>query len=239
MITLNADVGESFGIHTFGHDDELVKVIDIANVACGFHAGDPTTMRETIEKLASSGVRVGAHPGLPDLVGFGRREMRLDPDELTDIVRYQVGALVGFLDAIGVPLSHIKPHGALYGMTAREPRLMDGVCDVAAQYGVPVLGMPGTGHEQVADQRAVPFIAEFYVDLGYDDAGALVIERRPQATDPDAAAVRASLALNEGVVVTPSGRRLPVRVDSVCVHADTRNAIDVARAVRRIIDLGR
>ncbi|GAB6987002.1 5-oxoprolinase subunit PxpA [Nocardioides pyridinolyticus] len=234
-ISLNSDMGESFGLHSFGNDDGLLEIIDTANVACGFHAGDPSVLRETVEKAVAAGITVGAHPGLPDLVGFGRREMKLTAEEVRDIVRYQVGALVGFLSATGAQLDHIKPHGSLYGMVARDEELMDAVCDVAVQYAVPVFGMAGTAHERVAERRDVPFVAEFYVDLPYRADGSLVIARRPHATPVADAVERARLALTEGVAVAQTGERFPMRVDSICVHSDTPNAIDVAAAVRGVI----
>lgn len=234
-VSLNSDMGESFGIHSFGNDDALLPLVDAANVACGFHAGDPVGIRETVAKAAAAGVAVGAHPGLPDAVGFGRREMKLFPEEVRDLVLYQVAALKGYLDAEGVPLRHIKPHGSLYGMVARDEQLMDAVCDVAVQYGVPVYGMAGTAHERVAARRDVGFVAEFYVDLGYRADGSLVIVRRPHATPPRLAADRARLALTEGLVETESRRRIPVRFDSICVHSDTPNAADVATAVRQVL----
>lgn len=236
MVTLNSDMGEAFGIHSFGNDDQLTKLIDTANVACGFHAGDPTGIRETVEKAVAAGVTVGAHPGLPDLVGFGRREMKLERDETADLVRYQVGALVGFLHDAGTELDHIKPHGSLYGMAARQPEIMDAVCDVAVQYGVPVLGMAGTEHERVADKRGVPFIAEFYVDLGYRADGSLIIARRPRATPVEEAKQRAHKALTEGLATADTGEDFEMRVDSICVHSDTPNAVDVAQAVREVIN---
>lgn len=236
QITINSDMGEAVGIHSFGHDDALLEVIDTANVACGFHAGDPTGIRETVTKAAAAGVTVGAHPGLPDLIGFGRREMKLDPDELRDIVRYQVGALVGFLQAEGIPLDHIKPHGSLYGMVARDEALMHSVCDVAEQYSVSVYGIAGTIHERVAESRGVPFVGEVYVDLGYRADGSLIIVRRPQATPIDVATERARLAVAEGVVLADTGERLPVQFDSICVHSDTPNATEVGRAVRSVVD---
>jgi len=238
MVTLNADMGESFGIHTFGNDEGLVKLIDAANIACGFHAGDPTTMRETISMALAGGVSVGAHPGLPDLVGFGRREMRLEPEEVADIVRYQVGALHAFLAAEGVALSHIKPHGALYGMTARDQTLMDAVIQVAEQFSVPVYGMPNTAHERSATEHGVPFVAEFYVDLDYAGDGTLLITRRLHATRPDEAAARARLAITDGIAIASSGQRIPVRVDTICVHSDTHNAFAVAEAVRAELTAG-
>lgn len=235
-VSLNADMGESFGIHSFGHDDALLPLIDTANVACGFHAGDPVGMHETVAKAAAADVKVGAHPGLPDPVGFGRREMRLFPEEVRDLVLYQVGALVAFLNVEGLALDHIKPHGSLYGMVARDEDLMDALCDVAAQYGVPVYGMAGTAHESVAARRGVGFVAEFYVDLGYRADGSLIIARRPHATPVEIAVQRARLALTEGSAEADTGERLRVRVDSICVHSDTPNAVEVATAVRQVID---
>ncbi|RYF53634.1 MAG: 5-oxoprolinase subunit PxpA [Comamonadaceae bacterium] len=235
MVTLNSDMGESFGIHSFGNDDKLVELIDTANVACGFHAGDPTGIRETVQKALQGNVTVGAHPGLPDLIGFGRREMKLERDEAADLVRYQVGALVGYLAAERVQLDHIKPHGALYGMAARDEEIMDAVCDVAVQYEVPVFGMAGTAHERVAEKRGVPFLAEFYVDLGYRADGSLIIARRPRATPVEEAAERARIALTEGYATADTGEKIPMRVETICVHSDTPNAVEVAQAVRNVL----
>jgi 5-oxoprolinase (ATP-hydrolysing) subunit A len=235
-ISINSDIGESFGIHSFGNDERLLPLIDTANVACGFHAGDPVGIHEIVTKAGAAGISVGAHPGLPDPVGFGRREMKLFPEEVRDIVLYQVGALSGFLDAEGLPLDHIKPHGSLYGMLARDEQLMDAVCDVAVQYGVPVYGMAGTAHEDVAKRRGVGFVSEFYVDLGYRADGSLIIPRRPHATPPELAVTRARRAVAEGVAEADTGELVPVRVESICVHSDTPNAVDVATAVRRELD---
>lgn len=239
-ITVNADMGESLGIHSFGNDERLLGLVDTVNVACGFHSGDPGSMRTTVQAAAAAGVSIGAHPGLPDLVGFGRREMTLTPDEVRDLVRYQVGALHAFLGVEGVPLDHIKPHGSLYGMVARDEELMDAVCEVAADFGVGVFGMPGTHHESAAERWGVPFTAEFYVDLGYRADGGLVISRRPSPTPPELAAQRARQALTEGTTRAVTGEVLPVRLDSICVHSDTPGAAEVAAAVRAVLDdLGR
>lgn len=234
-IAINSDMGESLGIHSFGNDPGLLPLIDAANVACGFHAGDPTNIRLTVEAAAEAGIRIGAHPGLPDIWGFGRREMKLDADEVRDIVAYQVGALSGFLKAQGVPLSHIKPHGSLYGMVARDPALMESVCDVAEVYGVGVYGMAGTHHQSVAQARGIPFTAELYVDLAYRADGSLIIVRRPKATPPDVAAERARRALVDGIVVADTGEEIPMSFESICVHSDTPNAVDVALAVREVV----
>lgn len=235
-ITINSDMGESLGLHSFGNDEALLGLIDTANVACGFHSGDPSGIRATVEAAAATGVSVGAHPGLPDIVGFGRRAMQLFPEEVRDLVQYQVGALVGFLQAAGQALSHIKPHGALYGMVARDEALMDAVCDVALRYQVPVVGMSGTAHERVAHRRGVGFLAEFYVDLEYAADGSLIIDRRPHATPVERATERTRLALTDKVAIAVTGERIPMRVDTICVHSDTPNAIEVARAVRAVLN---
>ena len=234
-VTINSDMGESLGIHSFGNDPGLLPLIDSANVACGFHAGDPTNIRMTVEAAAEAGITVGAHPGLPDIWGFGRREMKLDADEVRDIVRYQVGALSGFLKAVGIPLNHIKPHGSLYGMVARDASLMESVCDVAETYGVGVYGMAGTPHEEVARRRGIAFTAELYVALAYRADGSLIIVRRPHATPPEVASERARLALEDGLIKADTGETFPVTFDSICVHSDTPNAVDVAMAVRALV----
>ena len=235
-ITVNSDMGESFGIHSFGNDDGLLDLIDTANVACGFHSGDPVGIHDTVTKAARAGVTVGAHPGLPDLAGFGRREMKLLPDEVRDLVLYQVGALSAFLKAEGLPLDHIKPHGSLYGMVARDESLMEAVCDVAELYQVAVFGMAGSTHQVVADRRGVPFVGELYVDLAYRADGSLIIVRRPHATPPELAAERALRGLDEGCVLADTGESVPVSFDSICVHSDTPGAVAAAQAVRTVVD---
>jgi UPF0271 protein len=150
-------------------------------------------------------------------------------------VRYQVGALAGFLAADGAALDHIKPHGALYGMAARDEDVMDAICDVAVQYGVPLFGMAGTAHERVAGKRDVRFVAELYVDLGYRADGSLIIARRPRATRVGEASQRARQAITEGFATADTGEKIPMRVDSICVHSDTPNAVEVAQAVRDVI----
>lgn len=229
-------MGEAFGLHTFGNDPALMEIIDVANVACGFHAGDPGVMEATVALAQRNGVRVGAHPGLPDLVGFGRREMKLTPQEVEDIIRYQVGALSGFLAKHRLPLNHIKPHGSLYGMLARDEDLMLGAVRVAGDYGVPVFGIAGTAHQRVAEREGVEFVGELYVDLDYNAEGGLIILRQPHATDPQRAAERARRAIEEGTVLAEDGTELPIEFGSICVHSDTPNAAEVAAAVRAVVD---
>ena len=234
--TVNSDLGEGIGLHRFGNDPELLQVVDLANVACGFHAGDPDVMSATVAAAVAHDVRIGAHPSLPDQWGFGRRAMVLTPAEVESLVRYQVGALTGFLRRHGAELHHLKPHGSLYGMVARDASLMEPVAAVAADYGAAVLGMAGTAHESVCAEHGVPFVAELYVDLDYDADGGLIIQRTPHATEPRTAAARVTQALAEGTVAAEGGTELTMRFDSVCVHSDAPGAPAVARAVREAID---
>ncbi|NLA65506.1 MAG: 5-oxoprolinase subunit PxpA [Leucobacter sp.] len=225
-------MGEAFALHTFGNDAALMQIIDVANVACGFHAGDPNVLEETVRLAARHGVAVGAHPGLPDLVGFGRREMKLTPDEVENLIRYQVGALSGFLKKYDLPLNHIKPHGSLYGMLARDEDLMLGAVKVAKDYQVPLFGIAGSAHQRVAEREGVSFVGELYVDLDYNPEGGLIILRQPHKTDPAAAAERVRRVMRDGVVLANDGTELRIDFTSVCVHSDTPNAVEVAHAVR-------
>ena len=158
-VAINCDMGESFGLYRIGDDKGIMPLISVANVACGFHASDPNHMRATVRLAQSHNVKVGAHPSLPDLQGFGRREMKIDREELANIIIYQVGALKGFLDAEGMPLNHIKPHGSLYGMAARMEHVAHAVCDAADVYKVPLFGMKGTLHEKIYTERGHDFVA--------------------------------------------------------------------------------
>jgi UPF0271 protein len=228
---LNSDMGEAFGIYDLGADADLMEHISLANVACGFHAGDPMVMRQTVRAAKAHGVGVGAHPSYPDLQGFGRRVMTMDRDELAATLVYQIGALKGFLDAEEMPLTHVKPHGALYGAAARDPEIAEAIADAAAEFGAPVMGMAGTEHERVYSARGLEFWAEYYVDLEYDDDGGLIITRKHIAYDPDEATARLERVVREGVAVSVSGKDIPMRADTVCVHSDTPGAADLARAV--------
>jgi UPF0271 protein len=233
--TINADMGESVGIHNFGNDTPLLEFVDTINVAGGLHAGDPTGIAQIVTLALDRGVSVGAHPGLPDIAGFGRREMALTAEEVRDLIRYQTGAVAAFVQSEGHKLHHIKPHGALFGMLARDERLMDAACDVAVQYGVPVFGLAGTAHERVAKRRGVSFVAEYYVDLDYTDDGMIVVNRSGSTRDLGEVAERASRALNEGSTISNTGNTVAVRAESFCVHSDLPNAVDVARTVRSVI----
>ncbi len=234
-LAINCDMGEGFGLYRCGDDAGMMPLITLANVACGFHASDPTVMHKTVRLAKQHGVRVGAHPSLPDLQGFGRREMRMDPKELTDCLIYQVGALKAFLDAEGMALNHIKPHGALYGMAARSEEIANAICDAADVFKVPLLGMARTKHEEIYTKRGFKFIPEFYVDLDYDKDGKLIITREHVAWDPEVAAKRTLRAITEKKVKTVDGNDIPMTADCICVHSDTPGAVAVAKAVKEAI----
>jgi UPF0271 protein len=235
MTLLNCDMGESFGLYRIGDDAGLMPLIDVANVACGFHASDYNHMRATVRLAKQHGVRVGAHPSLPDLQGFGRREMKIGREEMTNCIIYQIGALKGFLQAEGMELNHIKPHGSLYGMAAREEDIAHAICDAADVFKVPLFGMIGTLHETIYPARGHVFLSEFYADLDYTDAGSLIITREHGATDEAEAAAACTRAIMQGKVTSVGGVDVAVRADSICVHSDTPNAVSLAKAVRDAI----
>ena len=232
MALINCDMGESYGIWRLGDDSHIMPVIDLANVACGFHASDFNHMRATVRLAKAHGVGVGAHPSLPDRQGFGRREMRIGREELANCLIYQIGALAGFLQAEGVKLHHIKPHGSLYGMAARDPEIAHAIADAADVFKAPLVGMMGTEHERVYDARGHRFLAEAYVDLDYADDGALIISRDHPPVDPAEAAARGVRAARDGVVRSIGGRDIKVRAETICVHSDTPGALGIVEALR-------
>lgn len=231
-VMINCDMGEAFGLYRCGDDEGIMPFVTVANVACGFHASDPVVMRNTVRLAKKHGVLVGAHPSYPDLQGFGRREMKMDPEELTACIIYQVGALKGFLETNGMALNHIKPHGSLYGVSSRDEAVANAVADAAEAFGgVPVMGMANTTHEDVYTKRGLPFLAEYYTDLDYTDEGGLIITREHVAHDPEVAAAGAVRAVTEGKATSINGKEIPMRADAVCVHSDTPGAVELAAAV--------
>ena len=234
-ITLNCDMGEAFGLYKMGDDAGLMPLIGAANVACGFHASDFNHMRSTVRLAKQHGVKVGAHPSLPDLQGFGRREMKIARDELANCLIYQIGALKGFLAAEGLELSHIKPHGSLYGMAARMEETAHAVCDAADVFKVPLFGMINTHHQKIYTARGHRFVAEYYTDLDYTPEGGLIITREHAAKDPAEAAARSLRAIREGKTRSVSGTDVEVGAETICVHSDTPNAVAIASAVRAAV----
>jgi UPF0271 protein len=226
QLTINCDMGEGFGLYRLGDDAAMMAHIDLANVACGFHGSDPSIMRETVRLAKKCKVKVGAHPSLPDLQGFGRRAMVISPAEVTDIVTYQVGALKAFLDAEGLPLNHVKPHGALYGMAARDEKIATAIADAV---------LPFTAHETAYRDKGVELIPEFYADLEYDGDGNLILSRVHDAVDPAKAAARVLRMMRDHVVTTTAGRDIPVKAATVCVHSDTPSAVAIAAELDRVL----
>jgi UPF0271 protein len=235
-VDINCDMGESFGAYEIGADEEVLPHVTSANIACGFHGGDPTVMRKTVAAAAKLGVAVGAHPGLPDLAGFGRRAMQVTADEVYDLLIYQVGALFGFAKAQGVTLTHVKPHGALYNMAAAQPALADAIAravhDVDA--GLVLFGLAGSHLVKAAERAGLPSASEAFADRNYLHDGALVPRSRPDAmvTDVDEAVRRAVRMVREGVVPDVEGEEIPIRADTICVHGDGPNAVPLARGLR-------
>ena len=234
-IDLNADMGESFGMYPMGNDDAFMKYISSANVACGFHAGDSSVMRKTVGLAKRDGVQVGAHPGLPDLQGFGRREMNLTAEEVYDIVVYQVGALKAFVEAAGMKLHHVKPHGSLYGMAHRREEIAQAVCravkDIDPRLYLYIMKKGLIG--EVAQTLGLRCVFELYADLGYDAQGNLVITRHHEAQTADEVAARVVRMVKEGRVRTIAGGDIAIEGNSVCVHSDTPGSLEIVRTVRQ------
>lgn len=233
QIDVNADAGESFGRWTLGDDAELFRYVSSTNIACGFHAGDPSTMRAAVRAARDAGVAVGAHPGYPDLIGFGRRAMAMALEEVADAVVYQVGSLAAIAAGEGVALRHVKPHGALMGAICRDPDLAVGVATSVHRAGLalPMMLAPSEALDAIV-ASGLTVIPENAVDLDFDDLGLNIIEPRPAAKDPERVA-DVAVAAARGHVVTTSGTRLAMGLRSICVHGDRPNAVAVAAAVHR------
>ena len=238
MTKINCDMGESFGIYTAGNDEEIMPLIDIANVACGFHASDPNHMRKTIELAKKHSVKVGAHPSFPDLQGFGRREMKMPRLDIKNMIMYQVGALKSFLDEQRMPLNHIKPHGSLYVMAAKDENMAHAIADAVETFNVSIFGMANTCHEKVyKEERGLDFISEFYADLDYDENGKLVIAKGKNATyDSKIATDRVLRAVLEKKVTNTVGKDINVGCDTICVHSDTPNAVEIITSIKSAIN---
>ena len=239
-IDLNADLGESFGAYTIGMDEQVMAHITSANVACGWHAGDAMVMEKTVRAAAERGVAVGAHPGLPDLAGFGRRKMAITPAEARAYIQYQVGALWAFARGAGVPLQHVKPHGALYNMSAVDMELAVAVCEGIARVddSLILMGLAGSCHMEAARQVGIPVAGEVFADRGYQADGTLVPRGTPGAmiTDEDEAVRRVIRMVKDGVVEAVDGTLVPVQADSVCLHGDNPHAVAFAARLRRELE---
>jgi 5-oxoprolinase (ATP-hydrolysing) subunit A len=234
---LNSDMGESYGRWQLGNDAELMDVITSANIACGWHGGDPAVMRGTVELAVEKGVGIGAHVGLPDLLGFGRRRMQVTPDEIYDYAMYQSGALRAFAEAAGERLKHVKPHGAFYVMCAADETLAAALVRAVKALGddVVLFGM-GEIEPRLAADAGVGYVREGYVDLNYNNTGGLVIERNKGAWDPEDVAKRAVRLATKREVGTVEGDTLPLAVETICIHGDAPNSGEIARRLRQRLE---
>ena len=235
-VDLNCDLGESFGVYTMGMDAEVIPHVTSVNVACGYHAGDPLVMEKTVALAKRHHVAVGAHPGLPDLMGFGRRPMNVTPAEAGAYVKYQVGALMAFAAGHGIRLQHVKPHGALYNMAARDEALAKGIAEAIADVdsSLHLMGLAGSVMLTEAEKAGLPVISEVFADRAYSDDGSLVSRKLPGAGIHDAseAVARAVKMAKENKVISISGREIPIRADSICVHGDNAQAIELVTEIR-------
>jgi len=236
QVDLNCDVGESYGAYRFGADDALMPWITSANVACGYHAGDPLVMDETVRLAVRHGVGIGAHPGFPDLLGFGRRAMQLAPGEVENYVLYQVGALAAFARAAGAELAHVKPHGALYNVAARDVEMARAVVRGVARAGSDLIlvGLAGSALLEAAREAGLAVASEGFADRAYNPDGTLRSRRLPGALleSPAAAAEQALRIARDGTVTSHTGEEVSLHVDTICLHGDTPAALEIAQAIR-------
>jgi UPF0271 protein len=239
-VDLNSDVGESFGAYTLGQDQILLPHITSANVACGFHAGDPSVMRVTVALARQHGVAVGAHPGFPDLVGFGRRDLNATPGEIEDFVVYQVGALSAVAGAQGAQLQHVKPHGALFNMAVRDRELADAIAraTAAVDRSLILFGLPGSELISAGRRAGLRTAAEVFADRAYEPDGTLVSRRKPGAVihDPDAVVARVVRMAMERSVIAVDGSTVAFDLDTICVHGDTPGAAVLAARIREALE---
>ncbi|WP_309492281.1 5-oxoprolinase subunit PxpA [Candidatus Hecatella orcuttiae] len=239
-IDINVDMGESFGRYKIGNDEEVMKYVSSTNIACGFHAGDPMVMRATVRLAKKYGVAVGAHPGLPDLAGFGRREIKITPDELRNYIVYQLGALKAFAEAEGLKLEHIKPHGTLYAMVERDEALaeaiIEGVRDVDPELIFITESEERSKAHVVAKRKGVRVARDAMVDLHYSQQGDWIIERVKKNWDPNVVAERALMVVKEGKIPAIDGTIIKMEAETLTMHGDPSNAPEVVRTVRKRLE---
>ncbi len=235
-IDLNCDVGESFGAYRIGADADVMPNVSSANVACGYHGGDPAVMRATVRLARDAGVAVGAHPGLPDLAGFGRREMRVTPREVEDMVLYQIGALAAIAGSEGVRLGHVKAHGALYNMAARDRALADAIARAVRAFDASLIlfGLPSSELLRAGEAAGLPVASEGFADRAYEPDGSLTPRSRAGSVihDVDTVVRRAVRMAVDGVVTATDGSEIALRVETLCTHGDTPGAAALTRALR-------
>ena len=240
FVDLNSDLGESFGNYTIGMDEEILKFVSSANVACGWHAGDPMVMEKTVALAKEFGTAVGAHPGFPDLMGFGRRNMAVTPEEAKTYVKYQLGALQAFAKAHGVKIQHVKPHGALYNMAAVDEKLAKAMCEAVYEVDKDIIfmGLAGSKMITAAEETGLKAASEVFADRAYNDDGTLVSRKLPGAVikDKDLAIQRVVRMVKEGKVESINGKDIDIKADSICVHGDNPKALEFVKNIRETLE---
>jgi UPF0271 protein len=235
-IDLNCDMGESFGAYKMGNDEPILDFVTSANIACGYHAGDPATIRATVSTAQAKGVAIGAHPGLPDLQGFGRRPMAITPRQAYDMVLYQIGAVAAFARAAGARLRHVKAHGALYNMASRDEPLAEAIASAVRDFDrdLVLFGLAGSAQVRAGERLGLRVASEVFADRTYQDDGSLTPRTQQNAMIEDANQSIAQVIrmVREGVVRSTSGRDVPVRADTLCIHGDQPNALVFAQRIR-------
>ncbi|XZF75558.1 LamB/YcsF family protein [Bacillus sp. AL-1R] len=239
-IDLNCDLGESFGVYKMGMDDEILQFVTSANIACGFHAGDPSVMRKTVRAALDKGVKIGAHPGLPDLAGFGRRNINISPQEAYDIVVYQIGALDGFMKAEGERMQHVKPHGALYNMAAKNAQLAEAIAEAVYKVdpNLILFGLSGSELIKAGEKIGIRTASEVFADRTYQHDGTLTPRSQSNAliNDPLEATNQVIRIVKEGKVMSQQGIEVPLVADTVCIHGDGPHALTFANQIRKLLE---
>ncbi len=239
-IDLNSDLGESFGRYTLGFDDQIIPLVSSANIACGQHAGDPMVMRRTVGMAADAGIAIGAHPGYPDLQGFGRRDMSLSPDEAYSYMLYQIGALQAFCAAQGVRLAHVKPHGQLYNHAAIDPELAAALAQAVrdANPRLVLVGLANGALVGAGREAGLVVAEEFFADRNYTDEGRLVSRNDPAALihDEEEAIERVKNAVRDGAVLSVTGKLVDLHPDTLCVHGDSPAALAFVSRIRQALE---
>lgn len=235
-VDLNSDLGESFGNYTIGLDKEVIAHISSANVACGYHAGDPLVMDKTIGLAKEAGIAVGAHPGYPDLIGFGRRNMAASPKEVKAYVKYQIGALEAFVKSHGMKMQHVKPHGAMYNQAAKDPALAQAIAEAIAEVNpdLILLALANSCMITEGEKAGLKVASEVFADRAYQADGTLVPRSKPGAVlhDKDEAIARTVRMVKEGKVTAITGEEVPLKADSICVHGDNPSAVEFVKNIR-------
>lgn len=239
QVDLNCDLGESFGRYRIGEQEKLLKFVTSVNVACGFHGGDPSVMRETVEKALENGVKIGAHPGLPDLVGFGRREMNITPQEAYDIVVYQIGALQGILSTYNESMQHVKPHGALYNMAAKDPRLAEAIAQAIYDVSPSLIlfGLSESELTKAGEKLGLCTAHEVFADRTYQSDGSLTSRAQKNAmiTDTNHSINQVVKMVKEGKVVSQQQTEVALRAHTICIHGDGEYASTFTKNIKETL----